>query len=61
MCLICEKVKKNQMTLNEARKNIIELRIFDHIDDEHYAQIIDMISDVQRAEDEEKVKSIFNK
>lgn len=61
MCLICEKLKNNQMTLNEARKNLIELRILDHIDPDHYVEIINTISEFQKTEDEEKIKSFFNK
>jgi hypothetical protein len=61
MCLICEKIKNNQMTLDEARKNITELRVFDHIDTDHYVEIIDVISDLQKIKDEEKIKKFFNK
>ena len=59
MCLICDKIKNNQMTLDEARKNITELRILDHVDVDHYVEIIDMISDFQKIKDEEKIKSFF--
>ena len=49
------------MTLDEARKNITELRVFDHIDTDHYVEIIDVISDLQKIKDEEKIKKFFNK
>jgi hypothetical protein len=52
MCLICEKIKNNTMTLNEARKNIMELRILDHMDVLHYDEVIDIIKEHQKKEDD---------
>jgi hypothetical protein len=61
MCLICDRLKNNQMTLNEARKNVMELRILDHVDADHYVEIIAAISELQKTEDEKKIESFFNK
>ena len=61
MCLICERLKNSQMTLSEARKNITELRVLDDVDADHYVEIIDIISELQKTEDEERIKSFFNK
>jgi len=49
------------MTLSEARKNITELRVLDDVDADHYVEIIDIISELQKTEDEERIKSFFNK
>jgi hypothetical protein len=49
------------MTLNEARKNVMELRILDHVDADHYVEIIAAISELQKTEDEKKIESFFNK
>ncbi len=40
------------MTLNEARKNIMELRILDHMDVLHYDEVIDIIKEHQKKEDD---------
>lgn len=54
MCLICDKLQNNQMTLNEARKNMMELRILNHIKDDHYYEIVQIISEFQKKEDDKK-------
>lgn len=54
MCLICEKLNKKEMTPDEARKNIMELRILDHIENNHYYDIIKTISEFQKIEDDKK-------
>lgn len=59
MCLICEGLTNKTMTLDEARNNIAELRILDHIDPDHYVEIVDIIAEFQKTRDEEKIKSFF--
>jgi len=59
MCLICEKIKNNTMTLNEARKNIMELRILDHMDVLHYDEVIDIIKEHQKKEDDKKSERVL--
>jgi hypothetical protein len=61
MCLICEKLKNNKMSIDEARKNIMELRILDHIENDHYYEIIQTISQLQKNKDDKKTFSILNK
>ena len=57
MCLICDKLLDNKMTLNEARKNAMELRLLDDIDTDHYNQILDIIKEFQKIEDDKKTES----
>lgn len=54
MCLICERLKNNQMTLSEARKNLMELRTFDDIDEDHYYNVIEIMCEFQKIEDDKK-------
>jgi hypothetical protein len=59
MCLICEKLKNKEMTLDEARKNIMELRVLDHIENDHYYEIIQTISQFQKNKDDERAISVL--
>lgn len=61
MCLICEKLTSNQMTLNEARKNIMELRVLDDIESDHYHEIIQAIAGLQKKEDDNTTTSSLGK
>lgn len=54
MCLICDKLQNNQMTLDEARKNMMELRVLNHIKDDHYYEIVQTISELQKKKDDKK-------
>lgn len=51
MCLICIDIAKGSLTLNEARRNLREMRFTDSIPEEHYAEVIDLLSDKQGEED----------
>ena len=61
MCLICEKLTSNQMTLDEARKNIMELRVLDDIESNHYHEIIRIIAGLQKKEDDNTTISSLGK
>lgn len=47
------------MTLNEARKNIMELRILDHMDVLHYDEVIEIIKEHQKKEDDKKSEKVL--
>lgn len=51
MCRICQDLESDKITLTEARRNLIELRMFDHIDDDHYFQVIEKINQFQELQD----------
>jgi hypothetical protein len=57
MCLICEDIKKGKITLQEARRNLMEFRIFDVIDWSHYLVVIDLITELQGKEDNKKLEN----
>lgn len=57
MCLICEHIKKEKITIEEVRRNLFELRVFDAIDPDHYLIIIDLIAEIQGKEDNKKLEN----
>lgn len=59
MCLICDSLKNDKMTLNEARKNLMELRTFDHINNDHFCEVIELICEFQKNEDDKKTASVL--
>jgi hypothetical protein len=60
MCLICDHLSVDKITLSEARKNVMELRVLDDIDSDHYEQVLDLIKQFQKIEDDKKTKSVLN-
>ena len=61
MCLVCKGLENKTMTPDEARKNIIELRIFDDIESGHYYEIIQIICELQKIEDDNTTISSLGK
>lgn len=61
MCMICDHLINKKITIEEAVRNLIELRIHGAISDEHYHRIIEEIKDAQKIEDDKKTLSGINK
>lgn len=61
MCLICVDLVKGRLTLNEARRNLREMRITESIHDDHYGEVIDLIAEKQGKEDYEILRQLFSK
>ena len=57
MCLICKDIDKGTISLEEARKNLIELRAFGGIEPDHYVAVIDLIAEIQGKEDNKKLEN----
>jgi len=51
MCLICASIEKNQLTLNEAWRNLHEM--YETIEEDHVGELLDMMMSIEMASQEE--------
>jgi len=51
MCLICASIDKNQLTLNEAWRNLHE--IYDTIEDDHVGEVLEKMMTLEMSSKEE--------
>ena len=51
MCLICASIEKNQLTLNEAWRNLHE--IYETIEEDHVGELLDMMMSIDMSTEEE--------
>ena len=51
MCLICASIEKNQLTLNEAWKNLGE--IYETIEEDHVGELLDTMMSIEMGAEEE--------
>lgn len=61
MCMICDHLISKKITIEEAVRNLIELRVHGAVSDEHYHQIIEEIKHAQKIEDNKITLSGINK
>ena len=51
MCLICASIDKNQLTLNEAWRNLHEM--YETIEEDHVGELLDMMMSIEMTSEEE--------
>jgi len=51
MCLICSSIDKNQLTLNEAWRNLHEM--YETIEEDHVGELLDMMMSIEMTAEEE--------
>ena len=51
MCLICSSIDKNQLTLNEAWRNLHEM--YETIEEDHVGELLDMMMSIEMTSEEE--------
>jgi len=51
MCLICASIEKNQLTLNEAWRNLGEM--YETIEEVHVGELLDMMMSIEMTAQEE--------
>jgi len=51
MCLICASIEKNQLTLNEAWRNLGEM--YETIEEDHVGELLDMMMSIEMTSEEE--------
>lgn len=61
MCLVCDFLKDKKITIQEAVKNLMELRTYGAISDNHYHEALETIKEAQKVEDDNKTRSVLKK
>tara|TARA_Y100000310_G_C20358666_1_gene657899 strand:- start:125 stop:349 length:225 start_codon:yes stop_codon:yes gene_type:complete len=51
MCLICASIEKNQLTLNEAWRNLHEM--YETIEEDHVGELLDKMMSIEMTSEEE--------